>query len=41
MEADEQPTKGGSALDYQIIGVGTVGATLQNSLAEGSLYRNR
>jgi len=39
MEADVQLAKGGSALDYEIIGVDTVRAARQDPLAEGSLYR--
>jgi hypothetical protein len=31
--------KGGSAFDYEIIGVDVVRVTPQNPLAEGSLYR--
>jgi hypothetical protein len=39
MEADVQLAKGGSALDYEIIGVDSVRATPQNPLAKGALYR--
>jgi hypothetical protein len=39
MEADVRLAKGGSALDYEIIGVDSVRATLQNPLAKGTLYR--
>jgi hypothetical protein len=39
MEADVQLAHGGSALDYEIIGVDSVRATPQNPLAKGSLYR--
>jgi hypothetical protein len=39
MEADVQLAQGGSALDYEIIGVDGLHATLQNPLAKGALYR--
>jgi hypothetical protein len=39
MEADVQLAHGGSALDYEIIGIDTVHATPQNPLAKGSLHR--
>jgi hypothetical protein len=39
MEADVRLAKGGSALAYEIIGVDSVRATLQNPLAKGALYR--
>ena len=39
MEADVRLAPGGSALDYEIIGVDSVRATLQNPLAKGALYR--
>jgi hypothetical protein len=39
MEADVRLAQGGSALDYEIIGVDGVRATRQNPLAQGALYR--
>jgi hypothetical protein len=39
MEADVQLAQGGSALDYEIIGVDSVHATRQSPLAKGALYR--